>query len=398
MTAELFENRRILFAGGGTGGHIFPGLAVIEQLRANVKNIQFMWIGTSDRIESEIVPHAHVPFKTINIDYFRRGFKPSAALSNIKVAANLMTFKSVRQAQKIINEFKPDVVVGLGSFVAGPVIIASSMCRIPSVLLELNVKPGLSTRWAASSATKICLADPLAELELRRFKKKLAVTGCPIRKDILSIDRDEGIRKMGLNPDLKTILVIGGSQGASTINEIFLSAWDLNAKRTQKKITNAQVVHQWGKKGFSATNDKLKPKPYRKTYHIFSFINNMSEALASADLIISRAGANSIAEITARGIPAILIPFPHAADQHQYHNAQALKINGAAIMIEEKHLSMDYLLREIYDILNDPKKHKSMCDASLALGKPNATDAFIDTIAEAGRFYVGPTKKRVIGK
>ena len=386
MIAELFDNRRILFAGGGTGGHIFPGLAVIDKLRKDVGNVKFMWIGTSERIESEIVPSHDVSFKPISIDYFRRGYTPNAVINNLKVSANLMTFKSVRQAKRIIRDFKPDVVVGLGSFVAGPVVIAASMCRIPSVMLELNAKPGRSTKWAAPSATKICLADELAKHELKRFKKKIVVTGCPIRDEILHTNREIGIRKMGLNPNLKTILVLGGSQGAQTINETFLAAWELNSRRTNKQITGAQVVHQWGKKTFSAHKDRIKSKSYRKNYHLFSFITQMPEALAAADVVISRAGANIIAEITAIGIPAVLIPFPHAADQHQYHNAQALKIHEAAEMIEEKYLSMDYLLRETYGIIHDPKKQKKMREASKKMGKPNATSDFISVIADAGKF------------
>ena len=382
MNAAELKDRRILFAGGGTGGHIFPGLAVIEKLRREAGNVRFMWIGTKERIESEIVPQHDVSFKPISIDYFRRGKTPKAFFSNLGVFANLLSFKSIRQSQRIIRDFKPDVVVGLGSFVAGPVIIAASMCRIPSVLLELNAKPGRSTKWAGPFATKICLADPLAEYELKRFKKKIIVTGCPIREEILQIDRETGIRKMGLDPGLKTILVIGGSQGSRTINEIFLSAWKLNLKRTHKRIGSAQVIHQWGKKDFSATKNHIRTQAFGKTYHLFSFINNMPEALAAADVIICRAGATTIAEITSVGIPAVLIPFPHAADQHQYHNAHNLHLNKAGVMIEEKHLSQDYLLREIYEIISDTKKQASMAKASKALGKPDATKDFISVIGE----------------
>ena len=383
MTVELFENRRILFAGGGTGGHIFPGLAVIEKLRHEVGNVRFMWIGTKDRIEAEIIPENDVPFKPINIDYFKRDLSPSAMLRNLSVAANLLTFRSIRESQSIIDEFKPDVVVGLGSFVAGPVVIAGSLKHIPTVLLELNTKPGLSTKWAAPSATRICLADSFAEKELRRFRKKIVVTGCPIREDIVNTDHETGIKKMGLEPSLKTVLVLGGSQGAQTINDIFLGAWELNVKRAQKKITGAQVVHQWGKKSFSATKTKIQSLPFNKTYHLFSFLTSMADALASADVIVSRSGATTIAEITARGIPSILIPFPYSANNHQYLNAESLKIKGAAEVIEEKYLSMDYLLRETYEILSDPKKHKAMSEASKSLGKPNATADFIKVIAEA---------------
>ncbi|MFH1515203.1 MAG: glycosyltransferase, partial [bacterium] len=227
-----------------------------------------------------------------------------------------------------------------------------------------------------------CLADPLAEYGLKRFREKIVVTGCPIREEILNVDRETGIRKMGLDPGLKTILVIGGSQGSRTINETFLSAWVLNYKRTHKRIEEVQVIHQWGKKDFSATKNRIWTLPFGKTYHLFSFINNMPEALATADVIICRAGATTIAEITAVGIPAVLIPFPHATDQHQYHNAHNLHLNKAGVMIEEKHLSQDYLLREIYEIINDPKKQSSMAKASRALGKPDATRDFISVIEE----------------
>jgi UDP-N-acetylglucosamine--N-acetylmuramyl-(pentapeptide) pyrophosphoryl-undecaprenol N-acetylglucosamine transferase len=384
MSFEWFKNRRILFAGGGSGGHIFPGLAVIEKLRQEVDNVKFIWIGTAERIESEIVPRHDVSFKSIQIDYFRRGFTPQSILSNVKVASNLLLFKSVKQARRIISEYDPDIIIGLGSFVAGPVVIAASLCHKPSVLLELNAKPGRSTKWAAPYATRICIADPLAEIELRRFKNKIVVTGCPIREEILATDKLTGIRKMGLNPDLKTILVLGGSQGAQKINETFLDAWDLNMRRTHKKISQVQIIHHWGKKSFSSTCDKLNTKPYSRSYHLFSFINNMSDALAASDIVISRAGANTLAEITAKGIPSILIPFPHAADQHQFHNAQALKLKGAAEIIEEKLLSTDYLLRTIYEILSDPRKQKSMSEASLSLGKPNATTDFMQVIIDAG--------------
>lgn len=386
MSLERFKNRRILFAGGGSGGHIFPGLAVIKKLREEVGDVTFMWIGTAERIEADIVPQHNVSFKPIRIDYFKRGMKPASVIHNVKVATNLLTFKSINQAKRIIREFNPDVVVGLGSFVAGPVIVAASFSRKPSVLLELNAKPGRSTKWAAPHATKICLADPIAEIELKRFKKKLVVTGCPIREDILGLDRDAGIKKLGLNPEFKTILVLGGSQGASTINDSFLSAWDLNVKRTHKKIKQAQVIHQWGKKSFTTVKERLSKRPYHKNYHLFSFITSMPEALAASDIVISRAGANTIAEITACGIPSILIPYPYAADQHQFHNAQALKLKGAAQVIEEKHLSIDYLLRTIYEIINDPKKQTAMSDAAKSLGKPNATSDFINAIADAGRF------------
>ena len=379
--AEL-ENKRILFAGGGTGGHIFPGIAVIEKLRRELGNVRFMWVGTASRIESEIIPLNDIPFKPIEIDYFKRGFSPSAIFQNMSVGVNLLTFRSIREAGQVIVEYNPDVVVGLGSFVAGPVVIAASMKRIPTVLLELNAKPGLSTRWAAPSATKICLADPLAGRELKRFRKKIIVTGCPIRDEILACDHETGIRKMGLDPKLKTILVLGGSQGAQSINETFLSAWELNVKRTHKKITGAQVIHQWGKRNFTATRSRIEPQPFRQNYYLFNFINNMADALASADLVISRAGATTIAEITAKGIPAIFIPYPHAANNHQLMNAKGLEIRGAAKVIEEKFLSMDYLLREIYEILNDVKKHKSMSEASLSFSKPNATNDFINAIVD----------------
>lgn len=382
MTLGSLENKRILFAGGGTGGHIFPGIAVIEKLRAELKNVQFLWIGTAERIESEIIPQNNIAFKSIKIDYFKRGFSPSAIIQNLSVGMNLITFRSVREAGAIIGEFKPDVVVGLGSFVAGPVIIAASMRRIPTVLLELNARPGLSTKLAAPSATKICLADPLAEKEMVRFKKKIVVTGCPIREEILSCDRDTGIKKLGLDPKLKTILVLGGSQGAKTINETFLSAWELNVRRTHKKVTGAQVIHQWGKRNFSATKNRVELQPFVRNYHLFNFIGNIAEAYAAADLVISRAGATTIAEITAKGIPSILIPYPYAANNHQLLNAKSLEIKGAAKVIEEKYLSMDYLLREIYDILNDQKRRKAMSEAALSLGRPTATDDFIRAIAD----------------
>jgi len=386
MSLAALENKRILFAGGGTGGHIFPGIAVIEKLRRELGNVRFMWIGTAERIESEIIPQNDIPFKPIKIDYFKRGFSPSAIMQNLSVGANLVTFRSIREAGRIIVEYNPDVVVGLGSFVAGPVVIAASMRKIPTVLLELNAKPGLSTKLAAPSATKICLADPLAKQGLKRFRKKIVVTGCPIREEILSCDHETGIRKMGLDPKLKTIFVLGGSQGAQTINETFISAWELNVKRTHKKITGVQVIHQWGKKNFSATKSRIQPQSFRMNYHLFNFISNIAEAFASADLIISRAGATTIAEITAKGIPSILIPFPYAANNHQLMNAKSLEIKGAAKVIEEKYLSMDYLLREIYEILNDTRKHKAMSDAALSLGKPNATEDFIKAIVSAAGF------------
>jgi len=344
---------RFLFAGGGTGGHLFPSLAVAEKIRTMIPDAEIMFVGSRSKIEGRVVPKAGFAFSPIWIKGFSRKFTLDNLLFPLKLIVSLI------QSLIINMRFKPKVAIGSGGYVSGPAIWGSSVMGAKIILLEQNSYPGVTTRLLERYATEIHLGF---EDSAKYFKNKniLNFTGNPVRESLLRINREKAHILLMLNPSLKTIFISGGSLGAGSINkatEKFLN--DYNPK-------DLNIIWQTGKnyfasyKHFNAGNVIVK-----------DFIDDMNLAYSACDLLVSRAGATTIAEILVLGIASILIPSPNVAENHQYFNAKSLSDRKAAILIEDSDLS-GVFGTEVIKILNDEKKLNEIRTNAASLGRINA--------------------------
>jgi UDP-N-acetylglucosamine--N-acetylmuramyl-(pentapeptide) pyrophosphoryl-undecaprenol N-acetylglucosamine transferase len=344
---------RFLFAGGGTGGHVFPAIAVAENIRLLIPTSDILFIGTKHKIEAESVPKAGFRFKTIWIKGFARNFSPENLLFPLKLIV------SAFQSLLINMKFKPKVVVGSGGYVSGPVIWSASVMGAKIILLEQNSYPGITTRLLEKKAEEIhiCFEDTKKYL---REKEKIFVTGNPVRVNLNLMNKEEALKNFGLSLKFKTLLVLGGSLGAASINNAILNCLG------RIKQENIQMIWQTGKLYYDQYKD-------RKTNLVWigPFIDNMSAAFSACDLCISRAGATTIAEITNLGIPAIFIPSPNVAANHQYFNAKSLAENRAAVLLEDKEAD-ENLLDTITNLIFNDEELTKLKSNIRKYSKPNA--------------------------
>ena len=362
---------RIIFSGGGTGGHIYPALTLTDTVKKILPNTEILYVGTKQGLESDIVPKAGINFTALDLE---GGFERHFTLENIKRAANAIL--SVKKSQNIVKEFQPDVVVGTGGYVCGPILLAASLMKIPTLIQEQNAVAGITNKILSKFVTKIAVGS---ELALKNFPaEKTIYTGNPIRAEVLEAKKSDGLKEFGFNENLPVILISGGSRGARSINLAMIDIL-LNA---QKK-SNAQYLHVTGKTEFESVTQKLKDAGFNfdnPQIKIVPYLYNMPQAMAMASLAIFRAGATGLAELTARGIPAILIPYPFAAENHQEFNANELVKVGAAKMILNKDLTSEILSEHLNELLDNPEELKKMSAASLTLGKPQAAEEIANLI------------------
>lgn len=349
---------KIVVSGGGTGGHIYPALALINEIKKHHSHVEFLYIGTENGLENSIVKRAGVPFKAIEIT----GFKRKLSLDNVKTVTRFL--KGVSLSKKYLKDFKPDVVIGTGGYVCGPVVYAASKLKIPTVIHEQNSLPGITNKFLARYVDKVAICFD----DARKFfpEQKVVLTGNPRASEVLGQDAENGRRSLGLKDSLKTVLIFGGSRGARAINEAVLQMIPL------LKDKPYQVVYVTGEVHYENVMKEMKALNDSAHVIIKPFIHNMPEVLAAVDLIVSRAGATSLAEITALGLPSILIPSPYVTANHQEKNARSLSEHHAAIMIQEQGLNGDFLLLQIEKILLNEKKLTDMKKASKDLGIPDA--------------------------
>ncbi len=346
---------RALFAGGGTGGHLFPAIAIAQEMTAQDPRCRIEFIGTRYGIEYRMQDTLGYPLNTIAI----RGLSRKLSLSLLAFPFRLII--SIFQSLRLCARFKPDVVIGTGGYVAGPAIIAAAIKGIPRVLQEQNSFPGLVTRKMATRTNMIFTAYKKAEEYLPSGVtcKRL---GNPIRRSVISGDRAEAIRKLGLENDRKTILILGGSQGASRINQAVL-------KSLPHLDDKMQLIWQCGKRDYKDVAARLNKKEF--VISLFPFSNEMQAVYAAADLAIARAGALTIAELTACGIPSILIPYPYATVDHQTHNAAEVLAAGAAEVVRDADLDGIEILKMAVDIMRSDRL-ETMRKAARSLGRPEA--------------------------
>lgn len=371
----MLNGKKILFATGGTGGHINPALAVAGYIRENYPKAEILFVGTADRMEAQLVPAAGYDFKTIEIQGFSRELNFEGLKHNIKTV-NLL-FKSEGQAKKIIEDFKPDVVIGFGGYVSGPVLSVAARMGIPTAVHEQNAFPGVTNKNLAKKVDVVMLTTPEAE-KLLKPKNPCVVTGLPIRGEIISANKEFARAEMKLD-SRPLILSMGGSLGARAINE---AVKYLILHRFEKK--DCYYLHATGKAGASMIDDIGKDVDLNANPQIMlrEYINDMDRCLAAADLVVCRAGASSLSEIQALGKPSILVPYPYAAENHQYYNAKTMSDRDAAILIEEKDFTGERLLSEVEKLFSKPERLKKMGENARAMAILDASQRITECVCK----------------
>jgi UDP-N-acetylglucosamine--N-acetylmuramyl-(pentapeptide) pyrophosphoryl-undecaprenol N-acetylglucosamine transferase len=358
---------RFLMVGGGTGGHIFPALAVAQELRARGARLErfgtkylIEFLGTKRPLEARLIPGAGFPLRTVNAV----GLKGMSAFRGMW---NLMVLPRTAVATaKVLRDFHPQVVVGVGGYLAGPVMVEAALQDIPTLLIEPNALPGFTNRVLGPV---VRLAAVAFEQAARFYGEKARVTGLPVRPAFHAVPSKRHEAPF-------TILVVGGSQGSKAINELMVQCVPL----LKRESAWLKVVHQTGETDYNAVREAFLE--HGVTAHVQAFIEDMPGALSQADLVVSRAGAAAVAELTAAGRAALLIPFPAATDQHQLANARSLERAGAARVVLQAELTPERLMREIRDLLSEPSRLIEMERAAKSLARPEAAARIADLVEE----------------
>jgi UDP-N-acetylglucosamine--N-acetylmuramyl-(pentapeptide) pyrophosphoryl-undecaprenol N-acetylglucosamine transferase len=343
---------RAILAGGGTGGHVIPALAIANELKKSYA-AEVLFIGTARGIENRLVPAAGYPLQLVRVG----ALKNVSLMTRAKTAFDLP--RAVWDAARMLNEFAPDVVIGVGGYASGPAMLAALVKHIPTLAFEPNVVPGFANRVVARFVSGAAVHFG----ETAKYFRHAEVTGVPVRQAFFEIADLEINKKRSGVP---TLLVFGGSQGAHAINEAMIRC----LPELQRQAPRIHIIHQTGERDY---NDALVA--YRglgESAEVSKFIEDMPAAFARADLLVCRSGASTVAEITAAGKPAIFVPFPRAADDHQRVNAEALAREGAAVVVEESKLEGVWLAETISALLGDPRRLQLMSEAARDLAHPNA--------------------------
>lgn len=357
------EPLRVIISGGGTGGHIFPAISIANAIKEICKKqnieLHILFVGAENRMEMQKVPAAG--YKIIGLPV--AGFDRKNIFKNISVL--MKATQSRQKAKNIVCEFKPNVCVGVGGYASGPMLSAAAAKGIPYLLQEQNSYAGITNKLLANKASKICVAYDGME----RFfpKEKIILTGNPIRQELLelNISRELVLKSYGLNPDKRTILIVGGSLGARTINESVITYLDVI--RSQ----NIQIIWQTGKYYSESIQKELKEKGQPENMYITDFVQDMAKAYKAVDLVISRAGASTISELCLLGMPSILVPSPNVAEDHQTKNAMALVQKKAAVMVKDSEARLALIPKAI-ELINKP-------DELLSMSKEIQKMAFLDS-------------------
>ncbi|HCK43394.1 MAG TPA: undecaprenyldiphospho-muramoylpentapeptide beta-N-acetylglucosaminyltransferase [Ruminococcaceae bacterium] len=347
---------KFLFATGGTAGHINPALAVASYIRDNYKDAEIMFIGTADHMESRLVPNAGFAFKTIEINGFKRSFSPKAIVANVKTVFKLV--KSEQESKKIIRDFAPDVVIGFGGYVSGPVLQEAAKLHIPCCIHEQNAYPGITNKQLAKQVDRVMLTVEDAAKHLD-CKNEPTVTGLPVRGELLNKSKKSAREELSVPDGKYLVLSFGGSLGAAPLNDsmfdiLLRHADDGSVYHIHSVGTNGEeYLDKFVEKGFERVSDTVVRKG---TVEVRKYIDNMDVCMAAADLVVGRAGASSLSEIEAMGKASILIPSPYVAENHQFHNAMALVNRNAARIIEEKDLTAESLSNMIDSLLSSQEQ------------------------------------------
>ncbi|WP_161939948.1 undecaprenyldiphospho-muramoylpentapeptide beta-N-acetylglucosaminyltransferase [Dissulfuribacter thermophilus] len=364
LGGDRLSNRlNVAVAGGGTGGHIFPGVAILRALEA-LRPLNILWIGTGKEVERQILESLTIEYTELKVRPFH-----GAGLGSLIRAITTLPI-SISRARSILKDFNPNVVLGIGGYVAGPVMIAARSLNIPLVIHEQNVIPGLTNRLGARFAQKIFISFKGSQSWFPGGKSIL--TGNPVREEFLKLNKHDDGKEYASRP--KHILVIGGSQGARAINRLATCALAILAKSG----IDLEVIHQTGKQDQEYTRRVYREAGIKAS--VYGFINDMASAYAWADLVVSRAGAGTCAELSVTGTPSILIPYPHAASSHQEANAKELESCGASITFRENEVGPERLASTIQALLLDTERLSQMRQAARSIAQPYAAKTIAEQI------------------
>lgn len=359
---------RVIVTGGGTGGHIYPAMAIAKRLIERAGDISILYVGTRDGMESSLVPANGIEFQGIS----GKGLSKKLGIETLKtIGANL---SALWETKKILKEFKPDLVVGTGGYVSGPVVFTAAVFGIPTLLHEQNVFPGKTNKMLSRMVKKVMLTFPESKSYLK--SENIEIVGLPVRDDIGQIDRKGAAAEFGLDPNKKTLLVTGGSRGALSINKAMLQLLG-----ELDKYPDIQVIWSTGQATYQVIISDLEEsgiKWHRENWKIREYIDNMPQALACSDLCICRAGAVTLAEISAAGLASILIPYPYASGNHQEYNARALEDIGAAKVILDKDLNGTVLWQVVDKVLFNTFSLEEMRGRAREVFQPGSLDKIVD--------------------
>ena len=358
------STKKFIISGGGTGGHIYPAIAIANELKNKFPNAEFLFVGAKDKMEMQKVPQAGYEIKGLWIAGLQRKLTLKNALFPFKLLSSLW------KSWTILRKFKPDVVIGTGGFASGAVLKVTNFLKIPTVVQEQNSYPGITNKLLAKKASSICVAYE----NLERFfpKDKIKLTGNPVRQDLIDVEskRLEAIAHYNLDDSKKTVLILGGSLGARRINQLISKELDFFLEN------NIQVIWQCG---------KLYHEQYQSqstaNVQVVSFIDRMDLVYAAADFVISRSGASSVSELCIIGKPTIFIPSPNVAEDHQTKNAKAICDKNGAILIRESELDTSFE-RIFEDLISNEEKQKTLSQNIKKLAKPNATKDIVEEIVK----------------
>jgi UDP-N-acetylglucosamine--N-acetylmuramyl-(pentapeptide) pyrophosphoryl-undecaprenol N-acetylglucosamine transferase len=354
---------RLLIAGGGTGGHVFPAIAIAQEWKSRGTDRDVVLVGTQRGIETKLVPQAGLPLETIRV----AGLKGKGGITLLKNLA--MLGSGLSDAFGVLRKHKPDVAFGVGGYAAGPMLLATWLHRIPNVIFEPNAEPGFTNKVLARFAKRIATGYGVSA---RAWGQKALVTGCPVRAEFFAIPARAPEKPLRM-------LVTGGSQGALPINRAFVDTMDLLATRKNE----LQIVHQTGERDYNAVRTAYARREILA--EVVPFLTNMAERFAWADFIVCRAGAITAAEVAAAGRAAIFIPFGRATDSHQLRNAQEMARAGAGRVISESELTPERLAKEIFSLLDQPQEIVKLSTTARSLARPAAVRDIVNLIEEAAR-------------
>lgn len=367
LSPSLWEGRdgiKFIISGGGTGGHIYPAIAIANELRSRFPKAEFLFVGAQDKMEMQKVPQAGYAIKGLWIAGLQRKFTLQNLLFPVKLLSSLL------KSRAIIKSFKPDVVIGTGGFASGPLLQMANSLNIPTLIQEQNSYPGITNKLLSKKANKICVAYE----NLERFfpKEKMILTGNPVRQDLIAIDskRKEAIKFFNLDPSKKTLLILGGSLGARRVNQLIEKELGFFASH------KVQIIWQCGKFYL----DEYK-KYDSNNVQVLAFIDRMDLVYAAADFVISRAGASSVSELSIVGKPVLFIPSPNVAEDHQTKNAKSIVDKNGALMIKESELDENF--NTIFsDLVTNENLQKQLSENIKKLAKVNATKDIVDEIVK----------------
>ena len=366
---------RVLLCGGGTGGHIYPALAIADELKRQFPACEILYVGTDKGLENKIVPQRGYELKRIKAE----GMPRKNSLKMIK--SGIDALEGMAEAKKIIKDFKPDLVLGTGGYVCGPVVLSAHHLKVPTFIHEQNALPGVTNKILSHVADKVFvnLAD---SKKYFKNQEKIIVAGLPVREEVLRTTKEEGCQYFGLSMEKPILLVSGGSRGARSINKAMAGAY----KRLLAE-SDMQIIHSTGQNGFEETKKMLLDNgvdivKFKDRVRLQPYLEQMEYALAAADVTVARAGATNLAEICACGLPAVLIPYPFASENHQEYNARSLVDNQAAVMILDKDLNAQKLAESILHILSDDELRKKMSINSAQMAKRDSLDEIVGYLKE----------------